>query len=1093
MPTKVFHFIAVIIISSFLVGHSISASTTIDGVTITDDGQLKVDNVVLRVQHFSSNWDIRTQVASSLEVLQLQVDKNKLFHLQAMFQTQAPKPYRLNEVIKARLDGSLLVSYEMESNNVDESNGISLSANLPAYDFAGKVLKLDEESLKLPDTFSKPILTQKRVSQLIVPLDGKRLILKGDFTVFVQDNRSFHQEAFDLRVLFNSHDEFANASLDFELSVQDVSVTSVDLSGAANRKFRDDVASDGKGGWTDQGPENDLSMIQPGIQNVAGVKMNILDDKTSINTCIVLADANHPSLPVSVTVEKGYASSNYLYILHALAWAPAEKETIGEIKIKYENGSEQTIIVESDRDVGDWWAPYALENGVVAWTGESRRSFVGLFLSRFKIKSEPIRSITFASTRKAMWLITAASLSDQSINIRSATAPYYVLEGEEWMPIKHYIDIKPNSALDFSKLLDAPAGKHGRVICSGSHFAFQSKPEEVVRFYGNNLSFSANFLNKELCQEVVDNFARIGYNSVRFHHFDEDIKQIVNGQGTQLRPDVLDKLDYLFYRFKEKGIYITTDLYVSRAIEKDEFADYSGDDTHVLKAMLPISQSAMDNWKAFTKNLLTHVNPYTGMTWGEDPALFSISLINESTIYHTWQVYPDIKQRYLERFDSWLIDNNIRIKDDADRQEKLADFLAQLQIKAIQEMTDYVRSLGCTAVISDVNFKSPIAMSVVRNHLDYVDNHAYWDHPNFIGKMGGTPSAYHNQSAVKSWGATPTEIMASRQLDKPFTVTEFNFCLPNQYRAEGGPLIGALASLQDWSGLYRYAYSHRKSYVESVMPARGFDLVSDPISALSERMGIIYFLGQEIPPADETIAYIFDDTATTNLGKKGFPKKFLRLGLFAQIGSLHVDNLDTTDVDEYFSWKKIPKVPEVSIWRDENFDELSRNNISPDNKVTAVNGHIELNTEDGELHITTPTCEVITLNEDKLYNGSSFEMISKGRYNAVGLIALDNQSIPNANRILLLHLTNIYNTKTKFQTPRRKVVEQWGELPHLVEKGEAKLKIKCANTKGIEVYALELNGERKAKVPFEVVDNSIVLDLSTHNYGGTLAYEIAKN
>ncbi len=1067
---------------------------TLQGVTIADDGQLKVDSVSFKVQHFNESWNIRPQVASYLNTINLEVITDSSFLLEAMFQTHAPVPYHFIEQVTAQPNGYLNLSYSLGSDNQEASKGIFLSATLPAYDFAGKKLTLDGQTLTLPKEFTKVALAAKKVKSLRIPLNGKYILLEGDFEIFLQDNRSFQHEEFDLRVLFKTTNQYADASLSLEMAVREIASTPIDLSGVATRAFTDGTAGDGMGGWTDQGPENDLRMIEPGLQAFSGVKMNILDEQSQPNTCIALAGPTQTDLPSTVTVEQPYPASNYLYLLQALAWAPPEPKNIGQILVRYADGEQQTITVNSGRDVGDWWAPYPLDNGAVAWTGENRHSYVGLFLSRFPIENKPIQSISFHSEGQALWLIAAASLSQEPIDIFSTATPHYIVADAQWKPIEQHIDIEAGSALDFSFLVDAPAGKYGPVIRNGSHFAFENKPDEAVRFYGANLSFSANFLDKKACDEVVERFCRIGYNSVRFHHFDEDLKLVKDGQGTELNPEALDKMDYLFYRFKEKGIYITTDLYVSRIIEEGEFSEYDGDRQYVMKALAPIYKSAMDNWKAFTKNLLTHVNPYTGMTWGEDPALFSLSLINESAIYHVWQVYPEIKQLYLQRFEQWVQDNDIAIADEAERQERLSEFLVKVQIDAVEEMKAYVRSLGCNALITDVNFKSPIALSVVRNHLDYVDNHVYWDHPNFIGeKIGATPSAYHNKSAVMSWAGSPTEIMASRLLDKPFMVTEFNFCLPNEYRAEGGPLMGAYASLQDWSGIYRYAYSHRDSYVNAVQSARGYDLVADPISALSERMGLLFFLRKDIPAAKKVYAYLFDDTATKNLGSKGFPTKFKRLGLFARVGTLHTDNIDTVRADDYFSWQSIPGVPDAKVWEDKDFEELSRNNITANDIVIALDGQIMMNVPEGDLHVTSPESEAAVLNGQKDFHGTYFDAKTDGRFNTIGLASLDGQPLPGSRRILVLHLTNVYNTKTRFQTSQRHVVQQWGELPHLVEAGKVKLKIKSDQAEGIQVYALKLNGERKAECSFRIVNGAIELDLNTHDFDGTLAYEIVKN
>ena len=41
-------------------------------------------------------------------------------------------------------------------------------------------------------------------------------------------------------------------------------------------------------------------------------------------------------------------------------------------------------------------------------------------------------------------------------------------------------------------------------------------------------------------------------------------------------------------------------------------------------------------WKAFAKNLMTHVNPYTGRAYKDEPALPLISLINEGGLFMGW-------------------------------------------------------------------------------------------------------------------------------------------------------------------------------------------------------------------------------------------------------------------------------------------------------------------------------------------------------------------------------------------------------------------------------------------------------------------------
>lgn len=69
--------------------------------------------------------------------------------------------------------------------------------------------------------------------------------------------------------------------------------------------------------------------------------------------------------------------------------------------------------------------------------------------------------------------------------------------------------------------------------------------------------------------------------------------------------------------------------------------------------MVFVLDSAMENWKAFAKNWLTHVNPYTGLALKDDPALLSLSLINEDNISSCWNATPESAKLFMDRFEEW--------------------------------------------------------------------------------------------------------------------------------------------------------------------------------------------------------------------------------------------------------------------------------------------------------------------------------------------------------------------------------------------------------------------------------------------------------
>jgi len=208
-----------------------------------------------------------------------------------------------------------------------------------------------------------------------------------------------------------------------------------------------------------------------------------------------------------------------------------------------------------------------------------------------------------------------------------------IVAGAEWVPLHLDLDIVPNSALDFSKLglQDAPAGKYGRVICRpDGQFAFEKQPDKAQRFYGVNFCYSALFLSREQSDRMADRLQRLGYNAIRVHHYESEL---ISGQAnsTTMNPEKLDQLDYFLSACSKRGIYITTDLFVSRPVPyRDCGIDKPGViEMDTFKVMVPVVPGAWENWKAFAKALLTHRNPYTNLRYAEDPGLAWLSMINE--------------------------------------------------------------------------------------------------------------------------------------------------------------------------------------------------------------------------------------------------------------------------------------------------------------------------------------------------------------------------------------------------------------------------------------------------------------------------------
>ena len=117
-----------------------------------------------------------------------------------------------------------------------------------------------------------------------------------------------------------------------------------------------------------------------------------------------------------------------------------------------------------------------MPGATVAWTGANPQGSVGLFSTAFPIQKKPVKALRFISAGNAVWGIVAATLTDEKSPSR-VLPPYYSAEGRDWKAMRYNRDVKPGSALDFSGLLDAPAGKYGPVtIDAAGRFVFRDRP-----------------------------------------------------------------------------------------------------------------------------------------------------------------------------------------------------------------------------------------------------------------------------------------------------------------------------------------------------------------------------------------------------------------------------------------------------------------------------------------------------------------------------------------------------------------------------------------------------------------------------------------
>ena len=81
---------------------------------------------------------------------------------------------------------------------------------------------------------------------------------------------------------------------------------------------------------------------------------------------------------------------------------------------------------------------------------------------------------------------------------------------------------EPNKGiLDYSHLLDAPAGKHGFVETRKGHLYFEDGTR--ARFLGFNVAARSNTPDHETADKMAERFASMGVNIIRLHAADAPV------------------------------------------------------------------------------------------------------------------------------------------------------------------------------------------------------------------------------------------------------------------------------------------------------------------------------------------------------------------------------------------------------------------------------------------------------------------------------------------------------------------------------------------------------------------------------------------
>jgi len=438
---------------------------------------------------------------------------------------------------------------------------------------------------------------------------------------------------------------------------------------------------------------------------------------------------------------------------------------------------------------------------------------------------------------------------------------------DQWYPFTPQNSPEPGE-IGMADWLEKPAGQHGRIERRADSLVYHDEP---IKLWGLNLCYSACTPDRALADRRAALYPKYGINAVRLHKF-------ADGHGwagiqtktsvAEFEPETLDRFDYQVAKFKEAGIYVVLSAHFGTmkmgSVDRrdvpflEEFGTLNGEAGRVSAPHSSLFYSP-DLQKLHLRqilNLLNHRNPYTALTYAEDPAVAALEIINEQSILFYTSMEPlkrssTLRHQIGRRFSRWLrekygseqglteawgdraldsfsdqgfpsgeaLDRNSILPlgnpwywdpdqlngSEAYRRQRLLDtlqFLYELQCEAYDRYVAEVRTAGYKGEIMGSNWQAGRALGHYANlHSDArvgtIDRHNYFG--------GGRDGRFNAASMLAHPGSGSLSTGLQQVEDRPFMLSEWIHVFPNEWGVEGPAIIGAYGlGLQGWDASFLF-------------------------------------------------------------------------------------------------------------------------------------------------------------------------------------------------------------------------------------------------------------------------------------------------
>ena len=688
----------------------------------------------------------------------------------------------------------------------------------------------------------------------------------------------------------------------------------------------------------------------------------------------------------------------------------------------------------------------------------------------------------------------------------AAALPSFGQNSSDWFPWEAS-NPRDGGVFHMDEWLEKPAGKHGRIRAEGDELLYNGKP---IRLWGTNLCYRAGTCpEKAVADGRAALYRKYGVNSIRLHKF-ADGSGFAGMQSkdsfAEFDPELLDLFDYQFAKLKEAGIYLKfsatfgppklgpKDAEVVPYLNEFGAFDKKRNRVSVPHSGIYFAPEVQTVQIAQMTNLLKHRNPYTGLTYAEDPALWDVEIVNEqSVLFYTspsaMQASATVRKRVGERFTNWLLEKygsaeklleawggeksieanglkgvdhvqsiakksilpvgtpwnwdpaNVDANGLRERNLDTMEFLVLLQDEYYQRFVAEVRETGYDGEISASNWQAGSGYSHYANlwsdaQIGTVDRHNYFGGGKGfdVGENGGKGKV----SLASMFDSPGSGILTSgmqQVADRPFMLSEWIHTFPNPWLTEGAAIIAAYGmGLQGWDVSYMFQNGNPPEFIDR--RRHGWNSWATP-----NVLGMFPVLSRQVLRGDvaeaEEVAVLKVHPPSLNEGKLGFG---------SQVEQGYDDKSFNTDVVPQqtlavtrvaIEFTKEPEETQPYPWKKAQADGF----------LKSTTGELAWKTGEGKRDeffvMDTPgTQAVVGFSGGEEIETAAAKWRIETPFAAVYLTAMEKDgSLPTSGRVLLAAMARVDNTGMSWESDRT-VLQDHGKAPMRLEPVKARIEFK---------------------------------------------------